>query len=326
MGYGQCDRATNADGKRVKTVFSNDMAIHVWAQRSQTSGQNAKGSIFFEGDSLYSYNRSFRVAQFVEGKGKLCVLLNSNSYSVTTSRHQYLAWRALPSTVPKFEVPGADLDHKAAVSYFAKEAANAEVKGKRSRLQSRKDYYSAHAVHIVEQARAYSEFFGLKFKVPDLSKLVEAAERAHKRELKEAKARELERKAQSLERFKAWQNGDASYCPHEWQVDEHGGTRMRIYNAELQTARGASVPLSHAVKAFRFIKRCRERSTAWTRNGTSVRVGNFTIESIAADGSFVAGCHKFTWAEVERIAKLANVFDLPSSTEARLGPVAVDAA
>jgi hypothetical protein len=95
-----------------------------------------------------------------------------------------------------------------------------------------------------------------------------------------------------------------------------GGAALRIMGDTLETSHGASVPLEHAVKAFRFIKLCRERGESFHRNGRTIRVGHFQVDSISESGDFKAGCHSFTWPEVERVAKLAGVFDATPSAEA----------
>lgn len=97
---------------------------------------------------------------------------------------------------------------------------------------------------------------------------------------------------------------------------ESGGAAIRIRGDMLETSHGASVPLAHAVKAFRFVKLMRERGTAWQRNGKTIRVGHFQIDSISANGDFVAGCHKFTWPEVERAAALAGVAEVEADDSA----------
>lgn len=91
---------------------------------------------------------------------------------------------------------------------------------------------------------------------------------------------------------------------------ESGGAAIRIVGDNLETSHGASVPLAHAIKAFRFVKLVRQRGVDWQRNGKTIRVGHFQIDRIAANGDFVAGCHKFTWPEIERAAALAGVADM----------------
>lgn len=90
---------------------------------------------------------------------------------------------------------------------------------------------------------------------------------------------------------------------------ESGGAAIRIKGDQLETSHGASVPLEHAIKAFRFVKLVRERGTPWERNGKTIRVGHFQIDRISAEGDFKAGCHNFTWPEIERAAALAGVAD-----------------
>ena len=98
---------------------------------------------------------------------------------------------------------------------------------------------------------------------------------------------------------------------------ENGGAYLRAVNVEidglgaitgtLQTSQGADVPLAHALRAFRFIKLCRAKGQAWQANGKTVPVGHFRIETIRANGDFVAGCHFIEWSEVERVALALGV-------------------
>lgn len=89
-----------------------------------------------------------------------------------------------------------------------------------------------------------------------------------------------------------------------------------IIGGSLQTSHGADVPLTHAVRAFRFLKLCRETGKAWDRNGRVIRVGHFTVDHVDADGSFKAGCHRINWPEVERLAVDLGVFDVAANSEA----------
>jgi len=130
--------------------------------------------------------------------------------------------------------------------------------------------------------------------------------------LREAAEREaFEKKAKEREE---WLNGTLT---HAYGLkDEQGGALMRIKGETLQTSLGAEVPLSHAIRVFRFVKLCRMNGTAWRRNGHSIRVGHFTVDSIEPNGDFIAGCHSFHWPEVERVARLAGVADEAPSNEA----------
>lgn len=110
-----------------------------------------------------------------------------------------------------------------------------------------------------------------------------------------------------------WQAGGSNYFRGK---DENGGAYIRKNGDQLQTSLGAEVPWSHAVKAFRFIKLCREKGEGFQSNGRSLRVGHFVVDRIEPNGDFKAGCHKFSWAEIERLARKEGVFDVAPSDEA----------
>lgn len=109
--------------------------------------------------------------------------------------------------------------------------------------------------------------------------------------------------------------------------DELGGSLLRavdvtrdesgnVSGGTLQTGWGADVPLTHALKAFRFVKRVRATGAAWQANGHTIRVGHFRVDSIAADGTMHAGCHVIHWGEMERVAAGLGVADLGADDSA----------
>ena len=119
-----------------------------------------------------------------------------------------------------------------------------------------------------------------------------------------AKREAARRFAEETERREKWLAG----ATNGWSgLDSDGGALTRIRDGMLETSQGASVPLDHAIKAFRFVKLCRDRGEPWQRNGRTIRVGHFQIDSIDGEGNFVAGCHRFYWPEIERIAAIAGV-------------------
>lgn len=84
-------------------VFSNDMVAHVWAQQRQQSGRSSNGNFYFEGRTLYSYGGHFPVGIFAAPGGP--VFLNADSYTVSTSKHQSYARRAVSHVSPRFYMP-----------------------------------------------------------------------------------------------------------------------------------------------------------------------------------------------------------------------------
>lgn len=85
-GAHQSQRLTRLyGGKPKKTVFDTTQCAHVWAQQNQDWGRNAKGTVYFERETIYSYGHHFPMARFARAD---VVLINRAKYSVSTSSHQ----------------------------------------------------------------------------------------------------------------------------------------------------------------------------------------------------------------------------------------------
>jgi hypothetical protein len=97
-----------------------------------------------------------------------------------------------------------------------------------------------------------------------------------------------------------------------------GAAYLRIRDSNLETSQGATVPLDHATRAFRFIRAVRASQRPWARNGHCVRVGHFQIDSIDGEGNIRAGCHNIQWSEIERIANQIGLFYLPELEDVEL--------
>jgi hypothetical protein len=123
----------------------------------------------------------------------------------------------------------------------------------------------------------------------------------------------------------AWREG-AGPLPGGRLSDVQGGALLRavavkrddsgaVIGGRLGTSWGAEVPLVEAVKAFRFLKLCRDNGKAWRANGHILEVGHFRVDSVSAEGNFVAGCHRINWGEVAALAARLGLSDLaPADT------------
>lgn len=164
-------------------------------------------------------------------------------------------------------------------------------------------------------------------------KAAKAEAQAAKRAEEAAARAEAERKAEALreEARTAWRNAedgprDANGRLVVVRTCPDGGAMLRAVNVarddsgaivggDLETSQSARVPLTHALRVFRFLKLCRERGEAWHKNGRTIRVGIFQVDSVQPNGDFVAGCHMIKFAEVERLAAALGVADLaPADT------------
>lgn len=199
------------------------------------------------------------------------------------------------AAIPPLPIPTRESAVTALVSRFAQlSACEAFPVATRNRLAEQSNALRAVADDMDEELSAYRE----------AEREREQAERAERERLATLKREE---------QIAAWHEGADVRISFD---AESGGAAIRIKGDQLETSHGAAVPLEHAIKAFRFVKLVRQRGTEWQRNGKTIRVGHFQIDRIAANGDFVAGCHKFTWPEIERAAAMAGVADATADDSA----------
>jgi cell fate (sporulation/competence/biofilm development) regulator YlbF (YheA/YmcA/DUF963 family) len=325
----------------MKTVFANRQVAHVWAQQNQPEGRSHNGNFWFEGATLYSY--STPIARFVEApNGKRVCLITSESFSPTTAgKHIAPAWRAV--------------DHKAFGVPFL--SFGDIYSGRGPRAPSEEEAHKLNLAHLVEQytsivtrylksrnfwgtrndlvkrldelatsAREYAETFKLEMPALDVDGDAQRIWERFERLKSDPKriAREAAKKARQEEEERLRALADAEKLA-EWlqgaDVRFYSPTvHLRVKGDKLQTSMGAEVPLAHAIRVFRFVRACRERGQEWHRNGTTIRVGLFVLDSVDTQGNFRAGCHSITWEECERLARQIGVFDDATPSEEALEP------
>jgi hypothetical protein len=147
----------------MRTKFNNSELSHVWANQTQSHGKGS--NMFFENQTIYSYGYHFKIAQFMTNKdGQQCVFINDRSYSNSTSKHQSLVWRAIPSHLPLFKVISfydhiATDAHRDNLKYYIGEAER--LQGLAIRANKLKMFYLNQLKGQVEVFLKYCLFFGL---------------------------------------------------------------------------------------------------------------------------------------------------------------------
>lgn len=86
-------------------------------------------------------------------------------------------------------------------------------------------------------------------------------------------------------------------CPTMLRVEF--GTEGPKAAQEMVTSHGARVPLAEAHRTYRFALICKAKG--WHRNGETHAIGPYQLDAVNEQG-VVAGCHRVTWAEIERFA------------------------
>jgi hypothetical protein len=316
--------------KRQRFVYPSNEIAHLWANKTQETARNPQGNFYFKNGVLYSYRDSYPIASHVTGKrkGESAVLIRSDTYSVTTSGHISAARGAVRSGVKVFTVPSVETnwqwsqpgaDHVTNLAYFVSEAKQALKKAEHGRKYG--SMHLAEAFGHKQTAAEYAAFFGLPSPLTPFSflpkgkavaalraKLAEREARAAQLNL-EARAKQEARYAEQRridaldlsERIALWRAGDRNARINSW--DSNVPTMLRISGADVETSKGARVPLAHAVRAMRFVRACVSAGRDYQRNGHTEHVGHYVMESVNLASQVVTiGCHVIPFTEVEAIA------------------------
>lgn len=307
----------------MKKVFSNpNDVLHLFAQRTQTDARCS--NVFFEDDVAYSYGKHFPLGKFFDRKkyGKVVetvILLNSARYSNTTSKHQSEI-KFATRQYKQFTVPCVNFDLKYSNSYHARNSDYyllqiKELAGKA--LKANKDYnvkFYLNEYHSqITEYQNYCKFFKLKtqkhFEISDIeikAKLQKIQEREnynaeHYEEIQAKRLKnQLKKQAEIIDN---WINGNSNIRPKT----DYQYLRLYAYDNDLvETSMNVRVPLSHALLLLAKIRHCVQTNTEFISNGKTIKIGNFEVSRIEANGNFQSGCHKFEYSEVERFAKSIN--------------------
>jgi hypothetical protein len=294
--------------------MQNSQVAHEWAH-----GHEAKGSNFFtDGDRIYSYGRHFIAAQRYPGG---VVLISSDTYSPSTQRHLSLI-RSAARHLITFEVPYPDAEddgkrHEENADHLEELADGLAKKAIRSRNYT--DIRWGEHKEAVEQHNEYTRRFCPG--VPPIDVMDEeslkgkiAKERA---ENKEKRAKENKEKAVREARDRAvWVNHEEG-TEHQ-NLWGHKRQYLRVLTGPradrypepmVQSSQGAYFPVAAAKRAWVFINRVYDQGSTYKRaeGGKAIRIGQFVLDEIRADGTVIAGCHTIDRDEIERFAKVLGL-------------------
>lgn len=294
----------------MKTVFTNDEIPHLWAHKAQPHARGT-GSISFRDETGYSY--AMPICRHAKAKdGTPCILFTTDGYSVTTSKHKSMFYRAIPSGVPVYRVHDVLATGKASHAANVKERdehlARLSTEAHKARPGTLKaQNLAAELQSEIANRNAYAQAFGVRVKplseaeaVTLAQKLAQEAEKAVKRAQKAALARQREMAAEFALAFPQWLSGERENLPCQ---TPYSGAYLRVNGDEMETSQGARVPLTHAKRAVARVVKVRASGQSWHRNGSTLPVGHYHIDSISETGDVVAGCHRIAWEEIERFAK-----------------------
>ena len=276
--------------------MNNSQVAHLWANQSKPK---ARGSNFyFEGRSIYSYGSHFEIARIVKPTPGGVILFTTKSYSNSTARHKSYTARAISSSYNTFYVPRLDITeagaHKENVAHYASMIIEARTDALRARAHGAA--YAKRAQELREDLNNYKATFKIKgkTKLPGLlftsKQLDEINARAQKAEA-----------ADKVRRERARARAAAEEAAHviEWRAGTYNGqlyhtpTMLRVNKDEIETSKGARVPLD----AGRLIYKRSKRAEVMPGQ----HIGSFEINEIGPE-VVIIGCHEIPLKEIEALA------------------------
>lgn len=294
----------------MKKVFSSHSQLcHVWAQQGQEEGR--AGNMFFEGPTIYSYGRHYAAGQIhTKGKTRQFALVNATKYSVSTTAHTSEVADALRGLMPVFRSPDVS-DPKAAVKYLdglAKQALLAPLSRMKVAEESSIRFEFACISQVYEGANLLRRFLGLATISPPKKSLDAIEAHLRKRlaryrelntpEIMEARRLERERVAKLAEQALQAKLAEsiAAFRAGKQYFDLYGlqNELLRVNGDQLETSRGALVPLARAKTLL----------TELEQGGPIVgaRIGHFRVDAVEAldgDTRIHIGCHRLLLSEIK---------------------------
>lgn len=286
--------------------MNNSQLAHVWAQQNQDSGK--ANNFYFEGPTLYSYGSHFIAGKIHAVKGKVFAVTNSYRYSNTTARHLSHARSAVRGLMPSFESPDPR-DLRCTRNWLdglPKHDFDRLLKIKRVTSRHDLDAMLNSVTRLENEADEFRKLVGLKPMKRDIKlrakvalhllerlkryKELNTPEVIAKREAEKQKRAE-NRLAKAINEFRA---GKQVFGKIDLPYD-----LLRIKNGDdIQTSRGASVPIEQARSLYRLVKSGKDIK--------GIEVGHFTaikVEMIPGSNDRVVqvGCHKILLSEADRI-------------------------
>lgn len=302
----------------MKRVVSTRQVAHLWAahgrgETAQDSARNAKGSLNFKGETLYSYRQD--IACFdTAPDGTRFVWLNTCHYSVTTSRHQREA-RSAVGGVKVISLDQPFTTPRAAIDRLLIRAQECRDRSSRSRGES---CHMSRAQMCLEDAAWLGTHYGiplgtLQWELDRMRRQQEGAEMWKRAgrffteyfQARDSLWRNLAEAFADISEGLAWLRGERA-----WRRTYFHWSLLRLKNAEtVETDRHAEFPLAHGLKALPLIQACRLTGQEWVRGDVGPRLGHFQLDHVDAEGNVRAGCHYVPWYAIEHLVK-----SLPAGT------------
>lgn len=295
----------------MRTVFSSHSeAAHIWASQSQFMGR--AGNIQFEDGVIYSYGRHFPVARFAPEFGDV-VLFTNRGYSSSTGKHKTIIRGAIPGG---FNVVYCDDPTRGELHNLDKWRAEVNRLRRNFDAKTHKITRGNLAVEIFKTCESAILYcLALKIAAPEWTNESGAEMMAREYVYEMAKAREAKREAARIEREKL-AAVDAGERLAMWQAGQNPpqngfiycATLLRIKGEQVQTSRGANIPVADALKLWPLLSRARQSGKTLEAGLRDIHLGAYRFNSFNGQ-TLIVGCHSIEWDQIELIAEQLNLLE-----------------
>lgn len=132
------------------------------AWRDQTGKHQNVGSVYYRGDTIYSYGRHFPMARLVPVAGVVVVFVTTDGYSGSTSAHLSVVREAVKA-MTRFDVPKVlaktPEEHATNLKAMYADARERDTKAEKARTNG--DWHRRAAKEKREMAYRYAQLFGI---------------------------------------------------------------------------------------------------------------------------------------------------------------------
>lgn len=273
----------------MKKVNTPQQTTHLFALQTQSEARTSNGSLYFYGNSIYSYGNHFCIAKFIDSK---TLLFTERSYSNTTSKHISCVNYATShiNKIYCYNPIGTHFDN------FDNWITQAEQLADKLKRANKPEIYISQLQQIENKATKYANYFNIA--IPEtLQSVLKVTTKAeilaymeNKAELIKAEkiAKEKQLKKEHATNLKKWRKFETGRL-----YTRDGFDYLRKNNEQFETSQGVKIPLEIGKRFY--------------NNLAAVKVNDkfldFTVNEITK--TFIGiGCHKITFKEINNIIKL----------------------
>ncbi|WP_121811240.1 hypothetical protein [Mucilaginibacter kameinonensis] len=283
-------------------VVDRYTVAHLWANGIQEEARTANGSLYFEGDSIFSYGHHFMIARHVKNTlGESAVLFTRRTYSRTTAAQIGIVRNAASQKRALFVPDPAEDAEGLFDRWFSriKEIAACLNKAKKP------GKYILQIASVFEEAAAYAGFFGLQLPehlvkaggIQDQQQYADLLKAGKKWKAAQEKKRQAARVAQQKTALKDWRSFKRR------MISTADGFDYLRYNSEtgrVETTQAVEIPAGAAREFYALILETLEKGGC--TDCRLMLMNRYAVTAVNVD-FIVVGCHKIALKEIKSFTK-----------------------